>query len=100
MASKGSNTSLQPSFGKDSFGLYVSVSCGKVSGKLYPDKMSKKSPGKCVWVDNQWYTPTEVEVLGGKKAARKWKQSLLHLGRRLAEYDLSCGSLSQPCYTV
>ena len=35
-----------------------------------------------------WYSPTEVEGLAGKKA-RKWKQSLFHLGKPLSYYNLS-----------
>ena len=40
-------------------------------------------------VNGNWYSPTEVEGLAGKKA-RKWKQSLLHLGKPLSVYNLSC----------
>ena len=95
MASKGSASNatrvcLRPSFAKDGHGLYVNVVCGKVSGQLYPDKMTKKSPGKCILVSGQWYTPSEVECLGGKRSSRKWKQSILHMGKQLADYDLSC----------
>ena len=52
--------------------------------------MTKKSPGKCILVSGQWYTPSEVECLGGKRSSRKWKQSILHMGKQLADYDLSC----------
>ena len=39
-------------------------------GQLYGDKMdeSKRSSGKCVLVSGAWYSPSEVEALGGKKA--------------------------------
>ena len=80
---------LSPSFAKDTLGLYISITCGKISGQLYPDRMSKKSPGKCILVGSQWYSPSEVESLAGKKA-RKWRQSLLHLGKPLADYNLTC----------
>ena len=92
MASKGSATRvcLRPSFAKDGHGLYVNVVCGKISAQLYPDRMTKKSPGKCILVSGQWYTPSEVECLGGKRSSRKWKQSILHMGKQLADYDLSC----------
>ena len=40
-------------------------------------------------VGGKWYTPSEVETLGGKKA-RKWKQSLFHNGKPLVEYNLTC----------
>ena len=42
-ASNMTRASLRPSFAKDDFGFYVRVTCGKISGQLYPDK---KSPGK------------------------------------------------------
>jgi hypothetical protein len=43
---------------------------GSISGQLYVDKMdeSKMSSGKCVLVCRAWYSPSEVEALGGKKA--------------------------------
>ena len=82
---------LQPSYAKDNFGLYISISCGSISGQLYVDKMdeSKRTSGKCVLVSGAWYSPSEVEALGGKKA-KKWRQSLQHLGKSLCEYNLSC----------
>ena len=82
---------LQPSYAKDNFGLYISISCGSISGQLYVDKMdeSRRSLGKCVLVSGAWYSPSEVEALGGKKA-KKWRQSLQHLGKSFCEYNLSC----------
>ena len=67
-------------------GTYIKVTCGKLPGQLYLDKLAWKPPGKCVYVDGQWYTPSEVESLGGKKA-RKWRQSL---GKPLVDNDLTC----------
>ena len=37
------------------------------------------------FVGGTWYTPPEFESLGGKKA-KKWKQSLQHLGKPLGDY--------------
>ena len=51
--------------------------------------MRKRSLGKCILASNVWYTPPEFEALGGKRA-RRWKQSLLHIGKYLDDYDLSC----------
>ena len=81
---------LVPSFTSDSLGLYITISCGSVSGRLYIDKLneSKRSPGKCVFVDGVWRTHSEFEILGGKKA-KKWRQSLLRMGRPLSDYKLS-----------
>ena len=83
MASKGDakqslSPKLTPSSAKDSLGVYISVTCGKISGQLYLDRLARKPTGKCVLVGDQWYSPSVVESLGGKKA-RKWRQSLLHL---------------------
>ena len=55
MALRGGGTQvirpgLSPSFVKDTLGLYISITCGKISGQLYHDRMSKKSPGKCIWL--------------------------------------------------
>ena len=94
MATKGSGTQpsrprLSPICARDKLGTYIKVTCGKLSGQLYLDKLARKPPGKCVYVDGQWYTPSEVESLGGKKA-RKWRQSLFHMGKPLVDYDLTC----------
>ena len=70
-------------------GTYIKLTCRKLSGQLYLDKLARKPPEKCVYVDGQWYTPSEVESLGGKKA-RKWRQSLFHMGKPLVDYDLTC----------
>ena len=45
--------------------------------------------GKYVLVSDAWYSLSVVEALGGKKA-KKWAQSLEHLGKSLCEYNLSC----------
>ena len=75
----------------DAQGSYIHITCGSVSGSFYLSKYdeSKRSHGKCVLVGGKWYTPSEVETLGGKKA-RKWKQSLLHNGKPLTDYNLTC----------
>ena len=70
---------LSPICARDKLGTYIKVTCAKSSGQLYLDELARKPPGKCVYVDGQWYTPSEVESLGGKKA-RKWRQSLFPHG--------------------
>ena len=81
---------LSPTFVKDDLGHYMSVVCGSVSGQLYIDRidLSKRTAGKCVLCSGKWYTPSEFETFGGKRA-KKWRHSLLHLGKRLVEYNLS-----------
>ena len=56
-------------------------------GHLYIAKFddSKRSQGKCILTGGKWFTPPEFE----SKKAKKWKQSLLHLGKPLHEFNLS-----------
>ena len=63
---------------------------GLLVAKLYVDRvdLSKRAVGKCVQCSGKWYSPSEFETLGGKRA-KKWRQSLFHLGKRLCEYNLS-----------
>ena len=77
----------QPTRLDDPQGAYIAITYGSISGQLFFDKC-KRSQGKCVLVGGRWLTPTEVESLAGKKA-KKWKKSLLHLGRPLSEFNLS-----------
>ena len=55
---------------------------------------SKKPLGKCILAKGVWHFPPEFEVLGGKRSKR-WRYSLLYLGRRLSDYDITCPG-SQP----
>ena len=32
---------LQPSYARDNFGLYISISCGSISGQLYVEKIDE-----------------------------------------------------------
>ena len=86
---QSSRPRLPPCAKKDSVGVYINVTCGKISGQLYLDRLAEKPTEKCVLVGGQGYSPPEVESSGGKKA-RKWRQSLLHNGKPLADYDLTC----------
>ena len=87
---------LKPSFVHDSNGWCIPITCGSLSGYLYVNKLdeSKKSLGKCILAKGVWHSPPEFEALGGKRSKR-WRQSLLYLGRPLSDYDLTCPR-SQP----
>ena len=87
---------LNKSFNPHSSGLYITCSCDSLWQKFYLPKFkgSKKTLPKCVLVNGNWYSPTEVERLAGRKA-RKWRQSLLHLGNPLSDYNLSCPHVIQ-----
>ena len=91
--SVASGSKLQPSVLQDSLGPHIVITCGSVSGKLYLSKLdeSKKPLPKCICVNGNWCSPSDVESLAGKKA-KKWKQSLRHLDKPLSDYILS-GSL-------
>ena len=71
--------------------MFLDVCCGSALGQLYLSNLdeSKRSLGKCVLVNGAWYTPPEFESLGGNKA-KWWRQSLLHMGKPLCDYNLSC----------
>ena len=58
---------LQLSLSTDAVGTYAVVKCNKVLGNFYLDRLGKRNPGKCVLVGDTWYTPLEVEALGGKR---------------------------------
>ena len=96
MASKGSDNRsaksvLKPSVAYDNFGCYICVSCGSYTAQFYLDKFdeSKRSLGKCILLNGSWFTPSEFESHCGKKS-KKWKQSIMHSGKSLSEYSLSC----------
>ena len=72
-------------------GCYICVSCGSYTAQFYLDKFdeSKRTLGKCILWNGSWYTPSEFESHCGKKS-KKWKQSIMHSGKSLIEYSLSC----------
>ena len=94
VASKGDGGSatplLLPTIERDVHGAYFAITCGNISGQFYHAKFSH-AKCKCVLVNKKWYSPSEVEALAGRKA-RKWRQSLMHLGKPLSAYDLSCST--------
>ena len=88
--SVASGSKLQASVLQDSVGPHIVITCGSVSGKLYLSMLdeSKKPLPKCICVNGNWYSPSDVESLVGKKA-KKWKQSLRPLDKPLSDYILS-----------
>ena len=87
---------LKPSFTEDSNGWYIVVVCGSITGHFYVNKLdeSKKALGKCILAKGSWHSPPEFEALGGKKSKR-WRHSLVHQGKPLYEYDLTCPTQPQ-----
>ena len=82
---------LKPSVAYDNIGCYICVSCGSYTAQFYLDRFdeSKRSLGKCILWNGSWYTPSEFETHCGKKS-KKWKQSIMHSGKQLSEFSLSC----------
>ena len=82
---------LKPSVTNDNQGCFIYVSCGNSTARFYLDKLdeSKRSLGKCVLLEGSWYTPSEFESHCQKKT-KKWRQSIMHSGKPLSEYSLSC----------
>ena len=56
-------------------GLQLSLSTDAVD----LDRLGKRNPGKCVLVGDTWYTPLEVEALGGKR--QKMETNLVSYGK-------------------
>ena len=77
---------------------YIEVSCGKLNGVLYLEKLRKtagaKGMNKCILCDSNMLTPSEFEFSGGKKANRAWKKSIKHKNKPLAKYFAS-GALKE-----
>ena len=87
---------LQPTVLFDALGSYIAVTCGSLSGNFYLSRLleSNQSQSKCILVSSKWYSPPEFEALAGKKA-RKWRQSLFHLGKPLSSYLITRSLASQ-----
>ena len=79
---------LKPSVTNDNQGCFIYVSCCSCTARFYLDKLdeSKRSLGKCILLEGSWYTPSEYlnPIVG------KWKQLIMHSGKPLSEYSLSC----------
>ena len=86
---------LEPSVTNDNQGCFIYVSCGSCTARFYLDKLdeSKRSLGKCILLEGSWYTPSEFESHCGKKT-KKWRQSIMHSGKPLSEYNMSWPSHS------
>ena len=93
MAVKNSSVGalLKPSLLSDGSGCFMYISCGNNSAQLYLDKLdeSRWPLGKCILFKGSWFSPSDFESHCGKKT-KKWRQAIMHLGKPLGDYNLSC----------
>nr|XP_008104651.1 PREDICTED: uncharacterized protein LOC103278223 [Anolis carolinensis] len=54
----------------------LDVSCKETKGVLHKEKMKKGIYEKCIFANEQWFTLSEFEELGGCKKAKSWKRSI------------------------
>ncbi|KAL1277768.1 hypothetical protein QQF64_024441 [Cirrhinus molitorella] len=50
------------------------VTCGDKDGILHVEKFNNME--KCIFSEDQWFTPNEFEKFGGKERSKKWKNSI------------------------
>lgn len=59
------------------------VRCKTTSGQLHKAKFGSGGRGRCIKVDDKWYTPNEFEGLCGRASSKDWKRSIRYGGRTL-----------------
>ncbi|GCB79937.1 hypothetical protein scyTo_0017982, partial [Scyliorhinus torazame] len=61
------------------------VSCGDITGLLDKTKLALGSREACIKYKDDWYTPREFEVKGGREKSKNWKVSIQCKGHRLSK---------------
>ncbi|XP_061080881.1 nuclear body protein SP140-like protein isoform X1 [Conger conger] len=56
------------------FRTHLPVTCGNKKGSLCRDKLAKGE--KCILAEGSWFAPQAFADFGGKKKAKKWKESI------------------------
>lgn len=59
------------------------VRCKNTNAELYKDRFGSGGRGKCIKLDNKWYTPSEFEATCGRASSKDWKRSIRFGGRSL-----------------
>ncbi|CAB3360186.1 Hypothetical predicted protein [Cloeon dipterum] len=59
------------------------VRCKNTSAELHKDRFGSGGRGKCIKVNDNWYTPSEFEALCGRASSKDWKRSIRFGGRSL-----------------
>lgn len=65
------------------FDPVLPVRCRNVKGELHKNRFGSGGRGRCILVGNDWYTPSEFEVLCGRASSKDWKRSIRYAGRTL-----------------
>ncbi|XP_038672786.1 nuclear body protein SP140-like protein [Scyliorhinus canicula] len=75
-----------PPLGKDDFDSnLLPVSCGDITGLLDKTQLALGSRTACIKYKDDWYTPCEFEVAGGRERSKNWKVSIQCKGYRLSK---------------
>ncbi|XP_065051637.1 deformed epidermal autoregulatory factor 1 homolog [Rhopilema esculentum] len=61
----------------------ILVRCRDTNAELHKSRLGSGSKGKCIKVDDQWFTPTEFEQFSGRGACKDWKRSIRYAGQTL-----------------
>ncbi|XP_078065259.1 uncharacterized protein LOC144491385 isoform X2 [Mustelus asterias] len=79
-------TKKRPSLqGKDFDSNELPVSCGDIIGVLDKKKLELGSKTACIRSGNEWYTPRQFEMKGGRDKSKNWKLSIRCKGYPLSK---------------
>lgn len=59
------------------------VRCKNTNAELHKRRFGSGGRGRCIKLDNQWYTPSEYEAICGRASSKDWKRSIRFGGRSL-----------------
>ena len=61
----------------------LQVQCGENAALLYVSMLCQGSKGPCIFFQNEWLTPNELQYISGRETAKDWKRSIRYKGRSL-----------------
>ncbi|XP_014261799.1 deformed epidermal autoregulatory factor 1 [Cimex lectularius] len=61
----------------------IPIRCKSTSAELHKSRFGSGGRGRCIFYGNQWYTPSEFEILCGRGSSKDWKRSIRFGGRSL-----------------